>query len=503
MALQCWGAAVNVVLISTYELGHQPFGLASPAAWLRARGDQVTCLDLSRESLREDAIRQADFIAFYLAMHTATRLSARLIEPIRQLNPGAHLCVYGLYAPVNEAYFRGLGVQTILGGEFEDGLTQAVARLSRQPKQADPIRQSQVPDRVTSAVTVERLNFILPDRSGLPALKQYAHVVLPDGSSRVAGYTEASRGCKHLCRHCPIVPVYKGVFRAVPKDVVLSDIRQQIAAGATHVTFGDPDFLNGPAHSMAIVELLHREFPAVTFDVTIKVEHLLRHSGHLRSLRSSGCLFVTTAAESVDNAVLQRLDKGHTRADFLAAIKTFRELGMVLQPTFVPFTPWTTLENYRDLLEVIAAQGLVENVTPIQLGIRLLIPAGSRLLELDEVRSLVGEFDPAGLLYPWKHSDPRVDALAVRVQELAGDGDKRKQSRAEIFARIWQAVAAAAGAGDADPAWRLPALATSAAIPRLSEPWYCCAEPTQDQFVAIGVAPAKPAAEPAGAGDFL
>ncbi len=303
------------------------------------------------------------------------------------------------------------------------------------------------------------------------------------------------------------MPVYKGVFRIVPRDVVLADIRQQVAAGAAHITFGDPDFLNGPAHAMAIVEELHREFPAVTYDVTIKVEHLLKHSREVRILRDSGCLFVTTAAESVDDAVLERLDKGHTRADFLAVVKAFRELGIALQPTFVPFTPWTTLESYRDLLSVIAAQGLIENVTPIQLGIRLLIPAGSRLLELDEVRGIVGEFDPAGLLYPWKHPDPRVDALAETVQDLASEGDQLKQSRAEIFARIWRAAAAAAGASDSQPEWRLPPLANSAPIPRLSEPWYCCAEPTRDQFVAIGAAPAArpPAAAHAtsGAGDFL
>ena len=484
---------VNVVLISTYELGHQPFGLASPAAWLRARGHQVVCFDLSREALRDDAIRQAGFIAFYVPMHTATRLVARLIEPVCRINPGAHLCVYGLYAAVNEAYFRSLGVQTILGGEFEDALVRAV--------------ESRATSAAEETISLGRLRFILPDRAGLPALKQYAHLVLPDGTSRVAGYTEASRGCKHLCRHCPIVPVYKGVFRIVPRDVVLADIRQQVAAGAAHITFGDPDFLNGPAHAMAIVEELHREFPAVTYDVTIKVEHLLKHSHEVRILRDSGCLFVTTAAESVDDAVLERLDKGHTRADFLAAVKAFRELGIALQPTFVPFTPWTTLESYRDLLSVIAAQGLIENVTPIQLGIRLLIPAGSRLLELDEVRGIVGEFDPAGLLYPWKHPDPRVDALAETVQDLASEGDQLKQSRAEIFARIWRAAAAAAGASDSQPEWRLPPLANSAPIPRLSEPWYCCAEPTRDQFVAIGAAPAArpPAAAHAtsGAGDFL
>src|SRR5579863_7625399 len=101
---------MNVVLISTYELGHQPFGLASPAAWLRARGAAVTCMDLSREAFREEPIREADLVAFYVPMHTATRLAARLIAPVLRLNPRARLCFYGLYAPVNEAYLRELGV---------------------------------------------------------------------------------------------------------------------------------------------------------------------------------------------------------------------------------------------------------------------------------------------------------------------------------------------------------------------------------------------------------
>src|ERR1700680_1638651 len=124
--------AMKVVLISTYELGHQPFGLASPAAWLRARGAAVTCLDLSREALRDEAVREASLVAFYIPMHTATRLAAPLIEPVRRLNPRAHLCCYGLYAPVNEAYFRGLGVETILGGEFEKALAEVVTRLEER-----------------------------------------------------------------------------------------------------------------------------------------------------------------------------------------------------------------------------------------------------------------------------------------------------------------------------------------------------------------------------------
>src|ERR1700675_116535 len=125
-------STASALLISTYELGHQPFGLASPAAWLRRSGAEVTCLDLSRQALQESAVREADFVAFYVPMHTATRLAIQLIEPVRCLNPRAHLCFYGLYAPVNEAYLRELGVETIVGGEFEATLAAAVNRLARQ-----------------------------------------------------------------------------------------------------------------------------------------------------------------------------------------------------------------------------------------------------------------------------------------------------------------------------------------------------------------------------------
>jgi radical SAM superfamily enzyme YgiQ (UPF0313 family) len=462
---------VNVVLISTYELGRQPFGLASPAAWLRARGATVTCLDLSRESLREDAIRAADLVAFYIPMHTATRLAVELAGTVRWLNPRAHLCFYGLYAPVNEAYLRELGVRTILGGEFEQGLASLVERL-QSAKPSGNGRAASGPAQLEPVVSLARQVFLVPDRTGLVPLQQYAHLVLPTGEHRTVGYTEASRGCRHLCRHCPIVPVYHGAFRIVQREVVLADVRRQVEAGAQHITFGDPDFFNGVGHALAIVEALHREHPNLTYDATIKIEHLLRNARHLRTLRETGCLFVISAVEAVDDAVLARLDKGHTRADFLEVVERFREIGLVLQPTFVPFTPWTTLESYCELLEVLASEELVENVAPIQLTIRLLIPAGSRLLELPEVSGMVAPFDPAGLVYPWKHADPRVDQLCEQVQEIVRTGEKLRRSRAQVFARIWEAADKAAGIARPLPHAE-PVLPARATIPYLNEPWYC------------------------------
>jgi radical SAM superfamily enzyme YgiQ (UPF0313 family) len=479
------GLQVKVVLISTYELGHQPFGLASPAAWLRRCGAEVSCLDLSRQPLREDALRAADMVAFYVPMHTATRLAIRLIQPVRRLNPRAHLCFYGLYAPVNEAYLHGLGVNTILGGEFEAALADVVARLSYKEGDGNSPRATNAPagELPNSTISLERLTFVMPDRTQLPPLRQYAHLLMPEGGFRVAGYTEASRGCKHLCRHCPIVPVYNGVFRIVQQEVVLEDIRQQIDAGAEHITFGDPDFFNGPTHALAIVEAMHREFPQLSYDVTIKIEHLLRHAGFLGKLRDTGCLFVTSAVESIDDAVLARLAKGHTRADFLKVVRLFRDLGLVLQPTFVAFTPWTSPAGYRELLALIAEQDLIENVAPIQLGIRLLIPAGSRLLELDEVRGAIGRFDSSGLAYEWKHADPRLDMLCGRVQQLANDGDRLKRSRTDTFKFIWSVANDLTEGKDLDGNG-LPKTSVRK-IPHFTEPWYCCAEPTQDQFVSI------------------
>jgi radical SAM superfamily enzyme YgiQ (UPF0313 family) len=376
-----------------------------------------------------------------------------LLPRLRELNPGAHICCYGLYAPMNEALLRGLGAQTILGGEFEAPLAELARRLDAGGEVCGE-----------TLVSLARQQFVVPDRAGLPPLSEYARLNV-NGAEVPAGYTEASRGCKHLCRHCPVVPVYGGRFRIVQREAVLEDIRRQVAAGARHITFGDPDFINGPGHAAAIVEALHREFPDLTYDVTIKVEHLLRQRALLPVLRRTGCIFVTSAVESLDDAVLARLDKGHTRADFFEVVRVMREAGLALAPTFVPFTPWATWAGYRDLLSTVADLGLVENVAPIQFAIRLLIPAGSRLLEMPEMREIAGPFDPVLLAHPWKHEDPEIDRLARELQAEVELQDRRGASRAETFREIWGAVH---GRAPLD----LP-LVARAAIPYLTEPWYC------------------------------
>ena len=459
----------KVVLINPYELGRQPFALASPTAWLSRAGFDVECIDLALDKLTPGKLAGAGLVAFSVGMHTATRIAIEALPKVRELAPCAHLCVYGLYAPMNETFLRARGAGSVLGGEFEPALLDLAQRL----RNGDTVST-----RRETTVSLEKVAFIAPDRSRLPALARYAKLILPDGTQRVAGFAEGSRGCKHLCRHCPVVPVYQGRFRVVPEAVVMADIRTQVAAGARHISFGDPDFLNGPTHALRLARALHAAFPDVTFDATIKVQHLIEHSVLLPEFARLGCLFVTSAVESVDDRVLEHLDKHHTGADFERAARLLHTAGIAFAPTFVAFTPWTTLEGYVTLLERIAGLGLVESVPPVQLAIRLLVPAGSYLLDLPGFRERLGPFDQALLGYPWQHEDARVDALQGRILHGIAEAEQRGRSRRDIFGDIWQEAHEAAGRA-------APSLADArfgAPVPRLSEPWYCCAEPTSQQL---------------------
>lgn len=250
---------MQIVLINPYELGRQPFGLAEPTAWLKQAGFEVDNVDLSVEKLDSDILKQARLVGMYVPMHTATRIAAEAIPRIRELAPRAQICVYGLYAPMNAKLFESLGVNTVLGGEFEPALLSLAER----------IRSGHAKEALGTVVNLSKIPFQIPDRTRLPSLAHYAHLRLADGIRKTVGFVEASRGCKHFCRHCPVVPIYEGKFRIAPVEVVLADIRNQVGEGAQHISFGDPDFLNGPTHAVRIVRAVNREFPELTYDAPI------------------------------------------------------------------------------------------------------------------------------------------------------------------------------------------------------------------------------------------
>jgi hypothetical protein len=320
-------------------------------------------------------------------------------------------------------------------------------------------------------VSLQKLPFPRPSRNRLPALTKYARLER-DGRQELAGYVEASRGCRHLCTHCPIPPVYGGRFFVVPRDVVLGDVRQLVEAGATHITFGDPDFLNGPGHAFAVARELHVAFPHVTFDVTAKIEHLLRHRARLGELAEAGCLFIVSAVESLSDTVLAHLAKGHTRADVVEALRAVRGAGMTLRPTWVPFTPWATLADYREMLDFIEAEELIDAVDPVQLSIRLLVPPGSLLAGSAAMRPHLGRLVAEDFCHEWTHPDLAMERLQRAVTAAVAEAAKSGEDATVTFGRIRALAGEAAGlAPRLMPPVAIPA--TRRRAPRLSEPWFC------------------------------
>ena len=241
----------HVLLISCYELGHQPLGLALPMAFLEAAGFHPETLDVSRDPLDSRLVASARLAALSVPMHTALRLGARVAARIRQANPGCHICFHGHYAALNSEHLLEILADSILSGECEQALVD-LARVLDEGRNPADVASLTLPGRKGTPV-LGRLKFPLPSRGRLRPLGDYAFLEL-EGESRLSGYVEASRGCLHLCRHCPIPPVYQGRFFVVPREVVLEDIRSQVALGAAHITFGDPDFLNGPGHALGLLD---------------------------------------------------------------------------------------------------------------------------------------------------------------------------------------------------------------------------------------------------------
>ena len=451
-----------ILLVSTYELGHQPAGIAVPKAFLERAGFTPSALDLAVEPLDPARVAVARLVLFSVPMHTALRLGLAAAERVRALNPSALLAFHGLYALLHASLLRERGAAAAFGGECEDDLV-ALARAVDAGEDLAP--SGEVGARRPQA----RLDYPVPSREGLPGPDRYARLAAADGTLRVAGHAESTRGCKHRCRHCPVVPVYGGRFFAVPVEVVVEDVARQVSQGILHLTFGDPDFLNGPVHALRVAEAVHARFPALTFDFTAKVEHLVRQAGLLPRLAGCGALFVVSAVESLAERVLAVLDKGHGREDVVRAFEACRAAGLSLRPSLLPFTPWSTLEDYLDLVETFGARGWVESLDPVQLSIRLLVPPGSLLLEEPEL--LGAPLDPAALSHVWRHPDPRMDALQAKVARLVEDDAASGASPGATLERVRRLALAAAGRPHAHVG---PVAAdTGRRAPRLTESWFC------------------------------
>ncbi len=457
--------AIDCLLVSTYELGHTPSALAWLGGALDSAGFSFRSVDLSVETIDVAAINRARFIAFSVPMHTALRLALTVFDRVRERAPRIPVAFVGNYAALHVEMLRHRGVEYVLAGEYEAEFVQILTAL--------PTTRPLLPPKkplgpAPESVFLKRLHMARPTRKGIEKLDRYARFIDAKGNAHLAGHVETTRGCLQRCRHCPIPAVYNGRFVAFDTDVVLADVSAQVDAGARHITFGDPDFLNGPSHSLRICRQLHQRWPELTFDFTAQVTNLLTHATVASELVELGCVFIVTAVESLSDHVLTKLAKRHRAEDVGKLLGWAKTTGIELRPTLLPFTPWTMLEDVAKLTDWIFIEQLEANIAPVQLSIRLLVPPGSLLLATNP--DLFGDYDMTILGHPWVHSDPRVDTLAKELATLTSEAADMGAGAndIELHAQIRALVARTLGRDVVSTTPRV-----SRSIPRVSEPWFC------------------------------
>lgn len=469
----------KLLLLSTYELGEQPLGIAMPGAMLGAAGHELCATDLAIDGWPPGGSASVDGVVCSVPMHTALRLALAAIDRIRMENPQTPVALIGLYAPVAERIGMLRPGDLASSGIDPSELLTWASRLG---------------PRSLHATTQEGL---LPRRDLLPPLDRYAHLE-QDGVEVLVGAVEATTGCSHRCKHCPVPLVYNGRSYAVDLDLILGDIGQLVDLGAGHIHFTDPDFLNRPQHARRVAAALAADHPGLSFDMTAKVSHLLRHKKLLPELADAGLTFVISAFESTSDLVLSRLEKGHTSADLGPAVDALREAGIEPRPSLLPFSPWTTRTDLIELLDFVARYDLIWNVDPVQFAIRLLLPPESVLAAFPdpEVRAALIGYDPDELGFTWRHADPLVDDLYRSLADLVEMATAHNLPTDVAYAKIRATVFAALELDDPG----MPEVVSfgrgdGPSRPRLSESWFCCAEPTKEQFSRLEAA-LLPSCEP-------
>ncbi len=468
---------MRILAISTYDLGTQPLILARIKSELRDPLYEVRTIDLSLSELTNDDISWPEVVIFSIPMHTAMALTKELVTKIRSLRDDIKLCFFGLYAPAalsanllstNDIAIAGTGFDTLISW-----LKTLTANSNKQYEHGKVY---------VDIGTVQPKNHLLPDRSSLPSLESYVHY-LADGVTKTVATLEVVSGCSHHCRHCPVPVIYKGKTRKAPEEEILADARQQIENGASHIHFSDPDFFNRPQYGMSIMSRLKSDFPHLSFDATIKISHILKYRHLLKDLSEKDCNLLIAALEQVNNDTLKILDKGHTKEEAELAFRLLRELGIEPRPSLLPFTPWTTPYDIVELLDFIYENDLVWNVDPVQWSIRLLLPPGSLLLDSTErtLLSSLGELSEDGLSYEWKSPEPVLDELAREIGVLAEDAVD--DSPQDAYFRIRKLVFDTLKITYYEPKIKESSMSKIPGNlrPKLSENWFCCAMPTNNQ----------------------
>lgn len=442
---------MKILLTSFYDLGKQPKIIAEIVDRYNSSEIDFDFFDFSVEDQNID-LENYDVLGIYAPMHTATILS---IEYIKDKKLPNKMFTFGLYGSVLEDFNSSIRyIKDIESDELALFL------------EINDDHQFSLKNNI-------------PNRQIFPDISNYAHLV--DGSNNlIAGSVETTYGCKHSCTHCPVPISFNGSFKTYSLEKIVSDVENQVKQGAKHISFNDPDFFNGPIHALKILESLNEKFPSITYDSTIKVEHIIKYKKYFKELSSLNMVFVISAFETTNDLVLSILEKNHTSNDLNNSIEISQDFGIDIRPTWMPFSPWTELNDLSNIVKLIEKYELRETVDPIQLTIKLLIPKHSLIIKKPEINKYLGNYEKNSLSFKWEYENNDVEKLQSSLFDFIlnnSELDEHKQylGMVNIIEKCTDTKLLTNSSYDFKN------------VPKLSETWFCCAEPSKIQLDRIKI----------------
>ena len=461
----------DVVLVSCYELGHQPQGVASAVAFLRRAGFAPTCLDLAVEPLdaaAEARLAAARLVAISVPMHTAMALGLRVAARVRAANPTAHVCFFGLYAVLNRELLASGGVaDSVLAPDSEEQLVAiasgGAARARRHLAGATIWSRRVTGCRRSSATRAWRS----PASGASPATPRRRAAA--STSAVTARFRRSTAAASSPSRSTSCWPTCAGRSR-------------RARATSTSAT---PTSSTGPSHALRVARALHAEHPGRDVRASRpRSSTSLAHADAVRELAALGALFVVSAVESLSDRVLAALAKGHHAADVGRALAVVRAAPACrCARRSSRSRRGRRSADYLELCSFIRDNRLQDEVDPVQLSIRLLVPPGSLLLAAPDIAPSLGPAGSGGAHLPV--DSPRSAHGSAGGRRLGAGRSRRRSQAPRPRTRSRASTAWPRRVAGIDMPADKPRLRLSAPPPHLTEPWFCCAQPTRRQLRAV------------------
>jgi len=167
----------------------------------------------------------------------------------------------------------------------------------------------------------------------VPLLEQSGHLVRPESGSttnadfRTRAFVRVQDGCNNFCAYC-IVPLVRGRERSIPVDRILAEVEQRVAGGDKEAVLTGTEIGSYSDEGIGLEGLLKRILEETEI-ARLRLSSLQPQeiSAELVGLWQDErlCRHFHLSLQSGSNAVLERMGRRYTAADYKQAVDLIRE----------------------------------------------------------------------------------------------------------------------------------------------------------------------------------